>query len=79
MAYKIIELDGYLEPFSGAIDARMENYKQTQKRLVGGRGNLVDFVNENTSCHRYSVFHLSYIPQQAVLPILSRRTICQQA
>ena len=29
MAYKIIELDGYLEPFSEAIDARMENYKQT--------------------------------------------------
>ena len=45
MAYKIIELDGYLEPFSGAIDFRMENYKQTKKRLVGGRGNLVDFAN----------------------------------
>ena len=45
MAYKIIELDGYLEPFSGAIDARMENYKQTKKGLVGSRGNIVDFAN----------------------------------
>ena len=53
MAYKIIELDGYLEPFSGAIDARMENYKQTKKSLVGGRGNLVDFANG----YKYYGFH----------------------
>ena len=53
MAYKIIELDGYLEPFSEAIDARMENYKQTKKRLVGGRGNLVDFANG----YKYYGFH----------------------
>ena len=53
MAYKIIELDGYLEPFSGKIDARMENYKQTKKRLVGGRGNIVDFANG----YKYYGFH----------------------
>ena len=53
MAYKIIELDGYLEPFSGAIDARMENYKQTKKGLVGSRGNIVDFANG----YKYYGFH----------------------
>ncbi len=53
MAYRIIELDGYLEPFEGAIDARMENYKQTKKRLVGSRGNLLDFANG----YKYYGFH----------------------
>ena len=54
MAYKIIELDGYLEPFSGAIDARMENYKQTKKGLVGSRGNIVYFANG----YKYYGFHM---------------------
>ena len=36
----------------------------------------VDFVNENTTCYRNSVFHISYIPQQADLQaLLSRRDV----
>ncbi len=53
MSYKILELDGYLEPFAGSIEARMETYKSVKKSLVGARGSLVDFSNG----YKYFGFH----------------------
>ncbi|MDR0921856.1 MAG: alpha amylase C-terminal domain-containing protein [Lactobacillales bacterium] len=45
MSYKMLEIDPYLTPFAGDIDLRMENLKNTKKRLLVGAENLKDFAN----------------------------------
>ena len=42
--YKLIELDPWLEPFTGDIDLRMQHYWDTRHALVGD-GDLASFAN----------------------------------
>ena len=42
--YKLIELDPWLEPFTGDIDLRMQHYWDTRHTLVGD-GDLASFAN----------------------------------
>ena len=51
--YRVLELNPQLMPFAGDIEMRMEWYRNTKKRLVGGEGRLYDFAN----AHHYYGFH----------------------
>ena len=52
MSYKIIEIDGYLKPYEGDINARMDNYYRKRSELAGGCP-LTEFANG----HLYYGFH----------------------
>ena len=51
--YKILELNPQLQPFAGDIDLRMQLYRDTKQRILGGQGTLNDFAN----AHEYYGFH----------------------
>ncbi len=53
MAYNILRIDPYLEPYRGDIALRMERYRETRRGLVGEDGDLTGFANG----HRYFGFH----------------------
>ena len=51
--YRILELNPQLHPFSGDIDLRMAQYRDTRLRLLGENGSLTDFAN----AHHFYGFH----------------------
>ena len=51
--YRLLQVDPWLEPFSGDIKLRMDNYERTREKLVGKNGSLSDFAN----AHNYYGFH----------------------
>ena len=55
--YRILELNPQLKPFERDIDLRMELYRSTKNRLLGGgRMSLKDFANAH---HFYGIHHLA--------------------
>ena len=53
MSYRIFARDPALLPFEKDIQLRMDHYARTRRRLVGARGDLLDFANG----HEYFGFH----------------------
>ena len=53
MSYRIFARDPALLPFEKDIQLRMDHYARTRRRLVGARGDLLDFANG----HQYFGFH----------------------
>ena len=51
--YRILELNPQLLSFAGDIDLRMQLYRDTKQRILGGQGTLNDFAN----AHEYYGFH----------------------